>query len=83
MLEARATLTEGGRIVIPAQIRKALNIHIGDEVLLKLESGELHIVTLQNVVKDAQKLVRQYNEKNLSLKKTLFSMRKEDTKDDS
>lgn len=78
MLEAKTTITEGGRMVIPSQIRKALNIEIGDEVLLKIESGILYIVTSQGVVRNAQNLVRQYNKKNISLKKTLFAMRKND-----
>lgn len=81
MLEARTTITEGGRMVIPSHIRKALNIHIGEEVLLKIESGELHIVTLRNSVKNAQALISKYNKKNISLKDTLFSMRKEEDND--
>jgi len=60
MLEVRAKLTEGGRIVIPAEYRKALDLHVGDEVILRLEDDEVHIVTPRQAIKHAQELVRRY-----------------------
>ena len=39
------TVGSGGRIVIPAAMRKALGVDAGDEVLLFLEDGEVRIST--------------------------------------
>ncbi len=79
MREARSVITEGGRLVIPSAIRKELNIKVGEEVIMKVESGELHIFTYKNAIKQAQALVRRYNKKNVSLTDKLLKERKEDS----
>lgn len=56
-----ARLTEGGRIVIPAEYRRALGLNVGDEVVLQLEDGELRIFTRQRAIERAQTIVRQYD----------------------
>lgn len=78
MREARSVITEGGRLVIPSAIRKELNIKVGEEVIMKVESGELHIITYKNAIKQAQALVRRYNKKNVSLTDKLLNERKKD-----
>lgn len=82
MLEARATITEGGRLLIPAAIRKALHLTVGEEVMLTVESGTLHVSTYKNTIQQAQSAVRQYNKKQESLTKALFIARKADASDE-
>lgn len=53
-------IAKSGRIVIPAQYRKALGIKPGDEVILALEDTGVRLYTRRQAVKDAQALVRQY-----------------------
>lgn len=53
-------VAEGGRIVIPAEYRRALGIEVGDEVVLELADGELHVFTRQHAIERAQTLMRQY-----------------------
>lgn len=60
MNEMKTKLTEGGRIVIPAEYRQALGLQVGDELILRLEGGEVRIFTPRQAVKHAQELVRQY-----------------------
>ena len=57
----------GGRLVIPAEHRKALGLKPGDDVLVRLQEGELRIVTLQQALTQAQALVRQYVPQGRSL----------------
>lgn len=76
MFEARTTITEGGRIVIPSLMRKELGLSVGEEVIIKLESGELHISTLKQSIKNAQNTVRRYNKYRTSLKDALISSRR-------
>lgn len=38
-------IRQGGRIVIPVEFRRALDIREGDKVLVRLENGELRITT--------------------------------------
>jgi AbrB family looped-hinge helix DNA binding protein len=58
--EARARINENGRLVIPANFRKALGINAGDEVVLRLEDDELRITTLRQRIARAQRHARKY-----------------------
>ena len=60
MQEIRTRLTEGGRIVIPVEYRQALGLQVGDELIMRMENGEVRIFTPRQAVKHAQELVRQY-----------------------
>jgi AbrB family looped-hinge helix DNA binding protein len=60
MHRIRTRVTEGGRIVIPAEFRRALDLEVGDEVILDLGEGQLTLLTPQQAVKRAQELVRRY-----------------------
>jgi AbrB family looped-hinge helix DNA binding protein len=51
---------QGGRLVIPAEYRKALGVGPGDEVLLLLEEGSLRVLTLREAIRLAQAAVRSY-----------------------
>ena len=58
--EIPAKLTEGGRIVIPAEYRRALNIEIGDELFIRLKDSELQILSKKEALRRAQELVKSY-----------------------
>jgi AbrB family looped-hinge helix DNA binding protein len=76
MLDIRTKLTEGGRIVIPAEYRQALGLQIGDELILHLEDGEVHIFTPQQAIRRAQDLVRPYLQPGRSLADELIAERR-------
>lgn len=76
MLEAKTMITRGGRIVIPSFIRKELNLKVGEQIVLKVKSRELHISTLRQTIKNAQACVRHYNKHKISLKDALITERK-------
>lgn len=56
----RAKVNDNGRIVIPADFRKELGIEPGDEVIMRLENGEIHVTTVEQAVRRAQQLLRQF-----------------------
>jgi AbrB family looped-hinge helix DNA binding protein len=76
MSEIRVKLTEGGRIVIPVEYRQAPGLHIGDELILRLEDGEVRIFTPQQAIKRAQELVRRYIPQGRSLSDELIAERR-------
>ena len=43
-----ATLGKGGRVVIPASARAALDLHPGDDLTLMIHDGELLIRPIQS-----------------------------------
>lgn len=59
-MAASVRITEGGRIVIPAEFRRALGISVGDELLVQIEDGELRLFTLEQGIKRAQETYRKY-----------------------
>jgi antitoxin PrlF len=76
MLEVRTKLAEGGRIVIPAEYRQALGLQVGDEVVLRLEDGEVRVFTPRQAIKRAQELVRRYIPQGRSLSEELIAERR-------
>ncbi|MFQ5939146.1 MAG: AbrB/MazE/SpoVT family DNA-binding domain-containing protein [Alphaproteobacteria bacterium] len=56
-----AKIGPGGRIVIPALVRRAMGLKVGDRVVLRFEEdGELRIISQRVAIKRAQELVRRY-----------------------
>ena len=79
-MEIRTQITKGGRLVVPAKIRKALQIEAGDEVVLRLENGSLRLIPLHQAVSLAQEVVRKYVPKNTSLVDELIQARRAEAK---
>ena len=76
MPQVRTKLTEEGLITIPAEYLQALGLQIGDEVILRLEDGEIHISTPQQAIKNAQDLLRRYLPEGRSLSDELIAERR-------
>ena len=74
----RARITEGGRIVIPAPCREALNLQTGDEVLLKVMDGELRLSSRKQAVSRAQNWAQSLNPNGHSMVDELFKDRREE-----
>jgi antitoxin PrlF len=75
--ETRMRVNENGRIVIPANFRKALGIEPGDEVVLSIEDDELRISTVESRVRRAQSMLRQYLKPGKPLSEELIAERRE------
>jgi len=74
----KTKIREGGRLVIPAEYRKALGLKPGDEVLLSLEDGEIRVVSTRQAVARSQTLVRRYVPNGRSLSEELIKERQEE-----
>ena len=57
-LQVRGQVGEKGRIVSPSEIREALGIDVGDNVVFRVEDDELRISTLRSRIRRAQRSVR-------------------------
>lgn len=60
VLRQHVELGAGGRLVIPAAMRKALGFKIGDVLTVRLEGNELRIHTFEEGIRQAQELVHRY-----------------------
>jgi AbrB family looped-hinge helix DNA binding protein len=60
-MATRAKINQQGRIVIPAECRKAAGIKPGDELLIEaIGEGELRLRTPEQALKEAQRIVARY-----------------------
>ncbi|CAL7961913.1 hypothetical protein MIDIC_340017 [Alphaproteobacteria bacterium] len=70
-------LDSNGRIPIPRQIRKQINLQTGDNVVVALVGNEIHINTIDKKINDARDLVKKYCF-GVDLVEDLLSMRREE-----
>jgi bifunctional DNA-binding transcriptional regulator/antitoxin component of YhaV-PrlF toxin-antitoxin module len=62
------TLSEGGRIVIPSEMRRAIGAKIGERLGLALDDcGELHLFTRAQGIKRAQQIFAPFAPDSYSL----------------
>ena len=80
MPDIATKISAGGRIVIPADFRRQLGADVGDEVILRLVEGEIHVLTKAQAVRKAQALVRRSVAKDRSLVKELLQERRKAAK---
>ncbi len=72
----RTKVTQGGRIVIPAEMRRRLGIEVGEDVSIALDGESLRIVTQKESIKRAQELVRKLIPEDVSLVDELIADRR-------
>lgn len=70
------TLSEGGRIVIPAECRKALDLHVGDDVILSLEDRQIRLSGRKQALRKAQEYVQTLVKPGVSLAGELIRERR-------
>ena len=70
----------GGRILIPSAVREAMRIGEGDTVLAWLEDGELHLVSPQVALRQAQELARKLIRGAGTLADELIAERREEAR---
>jgi AbrB family looped-hinge helix DNA binding protein len=75
------TLDSNGRISIPKNMRRQINLQTGDGLVLSLVGNEIHINTIEKKINDARDLVKKYCT-NINLVEDLLLMRKEEVKRD-
>jgi AbrB family looped-hinge helix DNA binding protein len=79
-LQARTQVGEKGRIVIPAEIREAMGIGVGDSIELRLKDDELRISTREARLRRVQERARRLIPPGISLADELLDERREEAK---
>lgn len=84
MTSIAVNVSQGGRVVIPAEIRQKMQIEVGDQVLLDWsdETGELRIFTRKQRLQHARNLVRKYTRKGVSVVDELIQERRKAAADE-
>ena len=74
----RGRVSESGRVVLPAELRKEFGIQDGGEVLFSRTEHGIEIMTLDHAIRQAQELVRRYVPEGVSLVEELRKDRQRD-----
>ncbi len=69
-------VTQGGRLVLPAFIRKILNIHAGDRLNVQIVEGEIRLQPRQEALRRIQALIRRRVPEGVSLVDELLTERR-------
>jgi len=75
-------LGKGGRVVIPAGLRRQMGVAVGDELVLRYRDGHLEILTARQAVHAAQELVKRYAGSKRNLAQELIAERRRDAKNE-
>ncbi len=73
-------LGKGGRVVIPASLRRQMGMTVGDELVLHYPEGVLEILTASQAVYAAQELVKRYAGGMRNLAQELITERRREAK---
>jgi AbrB family looped-hinge helix DNA binding protein len=76
MLRAKAKLNANGRVVIPAPVRKALDLRPGDELIMRVEDGELRLSTRRQALARARRMIRRHIPADEDLTQSLIDDRR-------
>lgn len=78
----KTKVTQGGRIVIPAEMRKQLGIEIGEEVNLSLEEDSMRISTGKLALKRIRQTAQTVANKNISVVDELIADRRKEAENE-
>ncbi len=76
MQPQRVRIIEGGKLIIPASMRRELGIATGDTVLVDVADGELRVRSLSKAIERAQAILRRHLPEGLSLADELIADRR-------
>ena len=69
---------EGGRIVIPAEVRAKLGFDVGTDIVLSMEEDRATLMTHKAAIKRAQARLAKYIPSGVSLSEELLADRREE-----
>jgi len=77
---SKVKIGKNGRLVIPAEFRKALGVAAGGEIVLRWEDDELRISTMKQNVERVQRHARQYLKRGESVVDEFIAERRQAAK---
>ena len=72
----RVKIVDGGKLVIPAAMRRKLGITTGDTVLVDVDDGELRVRSVSRALERARAILRKYVPEGVGLADELIAERR-------
>lgn len=67
MIRRQAKVVHGGRLILPAEVRREMELKDGDTVTLEFEDGELRIISPHIALMKFREEIRRYVPEGVSL----------------
>lgn len=77
-MEVAVKITRGGRLVIPAGVRKALDIQEGSNWILQTKGPEIRLVPVREAIKQLQRTAARWLKNTPSLADELIAERRQE-----
>ena len=71
-----AKVQDGGRVVVPVELRRELGLQTGTEIVMDIVDGSLRVRTMDQMIKDVQAMVRRYVPEGVSMADELIADRR-------
>lgn len=75
----RGKVSSAGRVILPAELRKAFHIEDGQEVVFSRTEYGIQVTPLDEAIRQAQALMRRYVPEGMSLVDALRKERNQDS----
>ncbi len=72
----RGKIVSGGRLQLPADVRRALGVKDGDSVVLEMKDGELRVRSYDIALANARAILRKYIPEDVILSDELIADRR-------
>ena len=79
----RVKIVDGGKLVIPAAMRRELGITTGDTVLVDVDDGELRVRSVPKALERARAILRRYVPEGVGLAGELIAERRREAERES
>lgn len=79
-MQVRGKVSDRGRIIVPAPMRRSLGLEPGSDIVLREHNGELRVISLKQAVRQIQALASERVPKDESLVDELLNMRRAEVK---
>ena len=78
----RVKIIDGGKLIIPASMRRALGLSTGDTVLVDVADGELRVRSVPKALERARAILRRHVPEGVSLADELIADRRREAEDE-
>lgn len=78
----RVKIVDGGKLVIPAAMRRKLGINTGDTVFVDVDDGELRVRSVPRAIERARAILRKHVPEGVRLSDELIADRRREAEDE-
>ena len=76
MNSQRGKIVSGGRLQLPADLRRQLELSVGDSLQIEVVDGEIRLLPMRTAIKRMQERMRKYVPEGVSLVDELIADRR-------